>query len=144
MSEVITKTQAAECLAIVQAWVNEKSGPGWDPQLYPPGFHANGWTIALEGSFEDWPYRMSEDETITWPRGVWVEAGNTWYLGLYPTEKPDAPAYDYIGIQFAKLAPADYYTVRVTSPTDGETHGMKASPAALSKIQEILTADQKD
>lgn len=81
----ITEEQAKACLDLVKEWIERKAGPGWEPKLYEPGFHAEGWTIALEGLADlEWPWTMSQDKSVPWPDGVWVEAGSDWYLSLLP------------------------------------------------------------
>lgn len=83
-SEQLTREQAEACLKIAQDWVGLRAGPGWSDEmkLYEPGFHCDGWAIALEGGPEDWPWHVSQAEDI-WPQGVFAEAGSDWYLGLY-------------------------------------------------------------
>lgn len=82
--EALTEAQALACFKIVRAWIHDKVGPSWQPVLYGVGFHCNGWAIALEGALDDWPWHLSQDESVTWPDGVFAEPGASWYLGLYP------------------------------------------------------------
>jgi len=85
MTKTITEAQAQQCLKTVAIWIEENAGGGYDPALYEPGFHADGWTIALEGiAHIEWPWTISQDESVTWPEGVRVEAGSHWYLSLLP------------------------------------------------------------
>ena len=73
---------AGDCLLIVQSWLGDPR-TGGEAKLYPPGFHCNGWAVALEGGPEDWPWHISQDESVEWPPNVLVEPGASWYLGLY-------------------------------------------------------------
>jgi hypothetical protein len=41
------------------------------------------WVLSLEG-YEDWTVRISNDDTVQWPAGVFAEPVNTWCLALYP------------------------------------------------------------
>jgi len=83
--EQLTREQAEACLKIVQDWIAIRGGKQWlgHLKLYEPGFHCGGWAIALEGGPEEWPWYISQDKSITWPEGAFVEAGATWYLGLH-------------------------------------------------------------
>lgn len=84
MSETkqLTREQAETCLKIVDDWLSMATGGAqWGPKLYEPGFHCNGWAIALEGGPEDWPWHVSQEGI--WPKDVFVEPGSSWYLGLY-------------------------------------------------------------
>ena len=78
----LTEEEAAACLKIVKEWIERKAGPEWDPRLYRPGHEGDFWNISLEGAQDDWPWLMSQDESVTWPKGVYVEAGASWYLCL--------------------------------------------------------------
>lgn len=82
----LTREQAEECLATVREWLVKIDGQQTadEAKLYDPGFHCNGWAIALEGGPEDWPWRVSQDVGEEgWPDGVFAEPGSNWYLGLY-------------------------------------------------------------
>lgn len=77
----LTKAKALR----VQAMIIEFLGTD-EVRLYEPGFHADGWTLALEGDY-DWPMRVSEAlflKEISLPADVFVEPVNGWCLGLYP------------------------------------------------------------
>lgn len=82
----LTKRQAKACLRIVREWIAAwDEDTAQDVKLYEPGFHADGWTVALEGGPEDWAYAITYAEGVTWPRGVHVETvSGSWCLGLYP------------------------------------------------------------
>lgn len=85
MSQHLTLTQASVCLEITKGWIARTDpSAAADLALYPPGFHADGYTIALEGGPEDWPWHLTQDETITMPGGIFAEPVNGWCLGLYP------------------------------------------------------------
>jgi len=77
---LIDRKTAEAALAVVQNWMP----PGYDPvRLYEPGFHADGWVIAMDGGPEDWPIHLSDSGSVKWPAGVGVEALNHWSLSLY-------------------------------------------------------------
>lgn len=80
---VLTEAKAKACLKIVQAWIDRTAGEGWEPALYPPGHEGPYWNISLEGAQDDWPWLMKQDETVTWPTGVFAEPGASWYLALH-------------------------------------------------------------
>jgi hypothetical protein len=84
--DYITRTDAHECLKIVNAWLEKQAGPGGGPALYVDheGPH---WNIACEGALYDWPWLITNDAAVTWPKGVWVSAGNGWSLSLYPVRE---------------------------------------------------------
>jgi hypothetical protein len=75
---LISRTVATECLDVVRKWTRDDTAT-----LYDPGFHADGWVIALEGGPYEWPVLMAQDESVVWPDGVKVEALNHWALSLY-------------------------------------------------------------
>lgn len=79
----LTEEKATVCLKIVNEWIEKKAGPGWEPALYPPGHEGGYWNVSLEGAMDNWPWLLSMDESVTWPEGVWVEAGASWYLALH-------------------------------------------------------------
>lgn len=85
-TEQLTREKAEECLATVREWLVKKDGQ-WaadEAKLYEPGFHCNGWAIALEGGPEEWPWHISQDVGEEgWPDGVFVEPGASWYLSLH-------------------------------------------------------------
>jgi hypothetical protein len=69
---------ATLCLDVVRKFTGDDAAA-----LYEPGFHANGWVIALEGGPYEWPIHISEPGKVTWPEGVWVEPVNNWSIALY-------------------------------------------------------------
>jgi hypothetical protein len=81
----LAREQAEQALATVREWLVAKGS--WDAdevELYEPGFHCNGWAIALEGGPEEWPWHVSQDVGEEgWPDGVFAEPVNHWCLGLY-------------------------------------------------------------
>lgn len=83
----LTREQAEASLKIVRTWLARKHSQ-WaanNATLYEPGFHCDGWAIALDGGPEDWPWHVSQDiGEKDWPIGVYAEPGSRWYLGLYP------------------------------------------------------------
>ena len=80
-TEQLTREQAEACLKIVQDWIDEKYGPGYEVKLYDPGFHCTGWALVLTGMPDEWPWLISQ--AGHWPQGVFAEPGSDWYLGLY-------------------------------------------------------------
>ena len=50
---------------------------------YKPGHEGPMWVLSLEG-YEDWAIRITNDESVTWPPGVFAEPVSGWCLGLYP------------------------------------------------------------
>lgn len=80
MSKYLPKGTAQRCLKIVEGFVGE----GWEPALYPPGHEGEMWVVSLEGAGE-WSIDLSNDDTVTWPDGVFVEPVASWCLGLYPS-----------------------------------------------------------
>lgn len=66
------------------------------PELFEPGHHTSGWSIAWEGG--DAPYEWTIQvchgdltpspttgrKRVAWPRGVFVEPVNGCVLGIYP------------------------------------------------------------
>jgi hypothetical protein len=75
---LISRKTATECLDAVRKWTRDDTAT-----LYDPGFHADGWVIALEGGSYEWPILITQDESVVWPDGVKVEALNHWALSLY-------------------------------------------------------------
>lgn len=75
-------TTAGRCLAIVTAWLQNNSA-SVDPDLQEPGRQCGGWAVVSEHGDPDWPWRMSQDESVNWPPGVFAEPVNNACLGLY-------------------------------------------------------------
>lgn len=97
--EYITETKARECLEIVKKYLGQIDG-GW-AVLYPPGHEGPMWVVSLEGC-GDWAIRISQDEEVTWPEGVFTEPVAHWCLGLYPArEKTPAVRYPDCEVQLA-------------------------------------------
>jgi hypothetical protein len=121
----ISEGDARTCLKIVTEWLAQEAASGLDPVLYDPGFHAEGWTIALEGIADvQWPMAISGDASVTWPEGVWVEPVNEWCLHLLPrldvpretSQEPQRYAWMRDGLlvagtlqDYAKMWEGDYY-----------------------------------
>jgi hypothetical protein len=83
-NEQLTREQAEACLTIVQSWIGDPHTAG-RAKLYEPGFHCDGWAIAMDGGPFEWPYQVTEAMYPNgWPDGVFAEPGSNWYLGLYP------------------------------------------------------------
>jgi hypothetical protein len=80
----LTREQAEACLKIAKDWVALRAGSGWSDEmkLYEPGFHCDGWAIALTG-LKSWPWHVTQDAAVSWPVRVYAEAVNDWCLGLY-------------------------------------------------------------
>lgn len=57
----------------------------WDPALYEPGYHADGWVIAWDGGPEDWTSEAAE-HLRSIPQltkyDIWVEAINHWSIAI--------------------------------------------------------------
>lgn len=78
--------RALACLKIVEGYL----GPDCDPKLYRD-HEGPFWNISYEGGPEEWAYRVTMDDTVTWPDGVHVECVATdWCIGLYPDGKSDS------------------------------------------------------
>lgn len=75
----ITEAQAGACLAIVRKYTGDDSAA-----LYGPGHEGEFFNISLEGGMEEWAIRISQDDTVVWPEGVWVEPVASWCLALLP------------------------------------------------------------
>lgn len=78
----VSKRQAEQVLAAVKAKYAEDVEYFGAPKLYPPGFHASGWTVAWECGPEDWVYRYTD---YAQP-GLFLEPVNHWCLGVYRDE----------------------------------------------------------
>lgn len=81
MAQNISKIEANRVRKAVVAFLGTE-----DVTLYGPGFHASGWTLALEGDY-DWPILVSEAVRageIEISDAVFVEPVSGWALGLYP------------------------------------------------------------
>ena len=59
-------------------WARVEDGP----KVYPPGFHADGWTIAWEGSIDEWAIGFAASKHAR-DLPVHVEPISTWLLGIY-------------------------------------------------------------
>lgn len=77
---MLDRATVDKCLELVKAW-----DPTYmdDAKVYEPGFHADGWVIALDGGMEEWPIRISEPGAVPWPAGVAVEPLNHWALSVF-------------------------------------------------------------
>lgn len=81
---VLTIGKAEQCRRAVEEWFIDHMGWAEDrPTLYKPGHEGDMWVLSLEGC-DDWAIRLSADESVKWPDGVWVEPVADWCLGLYP------------------------------------------------------------
>lgn len=79
----LSRTQAEACLKIVQQYVDQKYGEGWEPKLYAPGHEGPYWNISLEGA-DEWALRIGGYDETQFPSGVFAEPVYPWCLGLYP------------------------------------------------------------
>lgn len=52
--------------------------------IYEPGFHSTGWTIASETAPYEWTYEASEVLNGGGGGLILFESVNHWCLGLYP------------------------------------------------------------
>lgn len=80
--EVLTIRKADEAKFVAEAWFKDK-GYADMPAMYKPGHEGSMWVLSLEG-YDDWAVELSQDESVRWPVGVWVEPVASWCLGLYP------------------------------------------------------------
>lgn len=67
---------------VVTDWFNRHGYPDL-PTPYKPGHEGPMWVLSLEG-YDDWTLRITQDESVEWPPGVFAEAVTSWCLGLYP------------------------------------------------------------
>jgi hypothetical protein len=79
---VLTVGKFDQARAVVTEWFNA-NGYADLPTPYKPGHEGPMWVLSLEG-YEDWTVRISNDDTVQWPAGVFAEPVNTWCLALYP------------------------------------------------------------
>jgi hypothetical protein len=109
----ITQELAEATLAVLEArYADEMDWHADKPALYPPGFHAEGWTIAWDGGPEDWTHaafggtfdesayqaarergvgvneavKLASANEFPPPAGVFVESLNNWCLCMYPSD----------------------------------------------------------
>lgn len=82
--EPLGRETAARCLAIVTVWLHKNSASDVDPVLQEPGAQCGGWAVISEHGHPDWPFQMTQDESVNWPHGVFPEPVNNSCLGLYP------------------------------------------------------------
>jgi hypothetical protein len=75
---LLDRATATRCRDAVRAWTGDNAAT-----LHEPGFHADGWTIALESGPEDWTIKISEPGVAQWPAGVAVEPLNHWALSVF-------------------------------------------------------------
>jgi hypothetical protein len=81
--EVLTVGKFEQARRVVKDWL-AKTYPGVDmPTPYKPGHEGDKWVLTLEIE-PDWAIEISQDGSVEWPNGVWVEAVNPWCLGLHP------------------------------------------------------------
>lgn len=79
---VLTADQAEQAERVAETWFNA-NGYADLPTSYKPGHEGPMWVLSLEG-YEDWAVRISSDDDVQWPAGVWVEPVTSWCLGLFP------------------------------------------------------------
>lgn len=76
----LTSEEALACLKIVEKYL----GPDCEPKLYRD-HEGPYWNISYEGGPEEWAYRITVDDTVTWPVGVFVDCVATdWCISLHP------------------------------------------------------------
>lgn len=81
-TEVLTIGKFDQARDIVRQWFNDH-GYADMPTPYKPGHEGPMYVLSLEGC-EDWAVRISQDDTVVWPEGVFAEPVAGWCLGLYP------------------------------------------------------------
>lgn len=90
MTRQLTKRQATKAYNAVKRVLKPW---GAEVNLYEPGYHCSGWTIACEGGPYDWPYLLTgggideefgfKFEPVTFDPEVYAEPLNNWAIGLY-------------------------------------------------------------
>lgn len=79
---VLTVGEFDAARKVVADWLDQH---GYEelPTPYKPGHEGPMWVLSLEG-YEDWAIRISADDAVQWPDGVFAEPVASWCLGLYP------------------------------------------------------------
>lgn len=80
---VLTGDKAEEARIVVRVWFDDNEPGTTYPVLHEPGHEGAMWVLSLEG-IGDWAVRIGQDESVTWPPGVFAEPVADWCLGLYP------------------------------------------------------------
>ena len=82
--EVLTIGKFDQVRKVVNDWF-ARQGCEDMPTPYKPGHEGPMWVLSYGGG-DDWAIRITQDEAVVWPDGVFAEPVNGGCLGLYPAD----------------------------------------------------------
>lgn len=80
--EVLTIGKADAAKRVAEEWSTQNHYDA--PLMFKPGHDGSRWVLVMSGA-EEWALEISNDDSVTWPAGVYVEAVNGCTLSLYPS-----------------------------------------------------------